>query len=430
MNRWFAIAALAFLLANDGQAAGETVAIVGAKILTGDGEAMEPGTVVFAGGKITSVTQGGAAPAGARVVDGKGLTVAPGFIESGTNLGLVEIDQVPATHDEDEATSPVTPQVRVVDGFHPGSKLIAVARINGVTSALVSPGDGNVFTGQSALVHLDGWTLPEMLVKAPVAMHMGFGEPPKARYGERKTQPSTRMGIAATVRETFEKALAYKRKKDDFEKKSKEKKDKDKPPSPPDVDMKSEALLPVLSGALPVIARAQRMDDILTAIRLSEEFHFRLILSRAAEAYKVAATLAAKKIPVIVGPIGTQPDAIEEQGAIYENAALLAKAGVTVAIESNDTQNVRNLPFQAGLAVRYGMPYAAALSAITSVPARLFGVEAQMGRVASGCSADLAVFEGDPLEPRSKVRFVFIAGREIPLRSYQTDLYDQYRQRP
>lgn len=422
--------AIAFLMAGSATAWAETVAIEGATIYTGVGPAIEAGTVVFADGKITEVGKGVTAPKGARVIDGNGLTVVPGFINAGTDVGLTEIEEEQITHDGDEATNPVTPQMRVLDGFNPGSQYIPVIRMNGVTSVLTEPGDGNVFSGQSAVFRLDGWTTPDMLVKSPVALHINMGEPPKARYGERKTQPSTRMGIAATIRETFVKAQQYRDKWADYEKKLQTTKDPSKKPSRPDKDLKMEALLPVLAKQIPVVVRAQRMDDILTAIRLSEEFGFRMILSGGTDAYRVASTLAAKQIPVLLGPITTQPDSIEDQGAIYENAALLHKAGVKIAIRTGGHEMARNVAFEAGLAVRYGLPHDAAIEAITSEASRVLGVAEEIGSIEKGKSADLAIFEGDPLEPRSLVKRVFIAGRDILLRSYQTDLFERYRARP
>ena len=188
-----------------------------------------------------------------------------------------------------------------------------------------------------------------------------------------------------------------------------------------------EALLPALDGTMPVLARAHRVDDILTAVRLADEFHLKLILSHGTEAYKVADLLAARKIPVLVGPITTQPERIETQGAIYDNAARLRRAGVEIAIMSDETLNARMLPYEAGLAVAYGLPWEEAIRAITAAPAAIFGVADRIGSLKPGLEADLVVTDGDPLQPLTRLRHLMIAGRPVPLTSRQTDLYARWR---
>ena len=169
------------------------------------------------------------------------------------------------------------------------------------------------------------------------------------------------------------------------------------------------------------------MDDILTAIRLADEFKLHLILSHAAEGYKVADLLASKKIPVILGPITTQPDRIETLGAIYENAALLNDAGVKIAIQTDRTNDARTLPWEAGLAVAYGLPWDAALRSVTLSPAEIFGVADRLGSLEPGKRADLIVTTGDPFQPLTQVKHLFIRGKEISLRTRQDELADKYR---
>jgi imidazolonepropionase-like amidohydrolase len=183
-----------------------------------------------------------------------------------------------------------------------------------------------------------------------------------------------------------------------------------------------------LAGEFPVIASARRTDDILTAIRIAEEFGFRLVLSHATDAYKIAGQLAAKKIPVIVGPVTTQPSSMEDLGAIYENAAKLHEAGVAIAIQSDGVHNVRWLPHEAGLAVAYGLPHEAALRAITLAPAEILGVADSLGSIDEGKIANVVVADGDPLELTTRIEHVFIAGQSVPLESHQTELFERYRE--
>lgn len=367
------------------------------------------GVLVIRGGRIESI--GKDVPADARLVEGK--VVTPGFIDAQTYLGLWEVDQVPQTRDEHEASDPVTPNAWVGDAINPGSALIPVTRMNGVTTVVVSPSERNVISGVSALVDLDGRLVSDMLVVPRLALLVNFGEDPTKQWRESK-KVVTRMGLAAVVREAFTKAQAYAAKKEKGEHA---------------YDARMEALLPALRGDLPVIARAHRLDDLWTAIRIAEEFKLKLILSHATEGWKIAGEIAKRKIPVLVGPINTQPDSMETQGATYENADILHRAGVRIAMQTNDAHNVRNLPFMAGIAAAYGLPADEALRAITVNPAEIFGLS-DLGVLKPGARANVAVFDGDPLQPRTKVLALFIAGRRIELRSRQTELAERYGWKP
>jgi imidazolonepropionase-like amidohydrolase len=413
------------------------IAIVGGKVFPVSGPPIEGGTVVIREGKIEAVGKGVAVPADAQRIDATGQWVLPGMTDSRTHLGIWEVDLSEPTRDEDERSEPVTPQMRVVDAFYDESENIPITRQVGITSALVTPGEGNLINGQSALVDLGGDDLPDVLVKFPIAMHFSLGEPPKERYGARTQLPSTRMGSAALIRSSLLQARDYLAKKDAYEQKKlacdtskpkkKGKEDGKCPPDPPAVDFKLEALTSVLKGEMPAVFRAQRMDDILTAVRLSEEFKLKLILSHAAEGYKVADLLASKRIPVLVGPITTQPEAIETLGAIYENAALLNQAGVKIAIQTDRTNDARTLPWEAGLAVTYGLPWDAALRAVTLSPAEIFGVADRLGSLEPGKRADVIVTTGDPFQPLTQVKHLFIRGTERSLRTRQDDLAEKYR---
>jgi len=412
-------------------------AITGGRVYTMTGPPIDDATIVVEGGLIREVRKGLEPPVGATVIDAGGAWVFPGFIEPGTHLGLSEIDLEDITRDEDEATDPVLPQMQVMDAYYTESDLIPVARLHGLTAAFAAPGEGNVFGGRGAVVRLDGDSPEAVLVKDRAALVINLGEPPKARYGPKHQSPDTRMGIAALVREAFVKASDYRAKWADYERTRQEyeKKAGAKPsggkaaerPAPPDRDLKLEALLPALEGTMPVVVRAHRVDDILTALRLADEFKLKLIVNRGTEAYKVADLLAARNIPVIVGPISTQPDRIETLGAIYDNAARLHRAGVKIAIQSGDTLNARMLPYEASLAVAYGLPWDEAIRAITVNAAEILGVADRIGSIQPGREADLIVAAGDPLQPLTPLRHMMIKGRPIPLTSRQTALYEKWR---
>ncbi|MCI0615251.1 amidohydrolase family protein [bacterium] len=408
-------------------AADETIAIINAKIYTMTGAAIENGVVILKGGQIEDLGTGIQPPDGARVIDASGKTVLPGFIDSNCHVGLEEVNQVKATVDDSEATDPVTPQLSVMDAFYPDSKTIGVTRWNGITAGIVAPADENVFTGMSAVVEFSGNRLDQIVLKSPSALHVTLGEAPKATYGQRNKIPSTRMGTAAVLRETFQKAKEYDQKwKDQSKPKSDEKKGKESKEF--ERNLKSEAVLQVLQGKIPLVVSAHRVDDILTAIRIADEFGItNLVISHGTEAYKISNILAQKKIPVLVGPVTTQPDRMETLGARYENAALLQKAGVLIAIQTNDAHNVRNLPYEAGLAVANGLPYEEALKAITVNPARIFEVDQQVGTLEKGKRANLIIANGDPLEPNTVIEKVFIGGVEMPDMNYQAELWQEFR---
>lgn len=407
-------------------AADETIAIINAKIYTMTGAPIENGVLILKGGKIEEIGTGIQPPAGARVIDASGKTVLPGFIDANCHVGLEEVNQVKATVDDSEATDPVTPQLSVMDAFYPDSRTIGVTRSNGITAGIVAPADENVFTGMSAVVEFSGNRLDQIVLKSPSALHVTLGEAPKATYGQRNKIPSTRMGTASILRETFQKAKEYDQKwKDESKPKSDEKKGKES--KEPERNLKSEAVLQVLQGKIPLVVSAHRVDDILTAIRIADEFGIsNLVINHSTEAYKISSILAQKKIPVLVGPVTTQPDRMETLGARYENAAMLQKAGVLIAIQTNDAHNVRNLPYEAGIAVANGLPYEEALKAITVNPSRIFKVDQEIGTLEKGKRANLIIANGDPLEPKTAIEKVFIGGIEMPQLNYHKQIWQDF----
>ena len=409
------------------------VAIRGGRVLPIAGAAIDDGVVVIQDGKISAV--GGKdtpVPEGAEVVDAKGRIVMPGLVDGLSTLGLVEVDQVDATKDSDEAVAPLTPQVVAADGINVGSPVFRITRMNGTTTAVVAPDAGNVVAGRSSAIHLHGARLDAMLVAPVVAMHAAIGEPPMMRYGKKDQAPSTRMGEVAMLRAAIVKAREYAAKWARFEDlkahpKPPEPGKEAEAPEPPSLDLELDAWGAVLRREIPLVVRAQRLSDIQAAMRVAKEFDLRLVVQGGAEAWKVAADLAAAQVPVLVGPVTTDPDSMETLGARPDNAALLAAAGVKVAIVSAENHNARNLPYEAGIAVANGLPMDAALAAITLVPAQVLGLDARVGALVPGKDADVILLDGDVIQPRTKVLRMWIRGREVQLTSRQTELADKWR---
>ena len=417
--------AIAFLSA--ASAGARPVAITGAKVWTLEGPAIENGTVVIDSGRITAVGAGLAPPAGSLVVDGKGLQLAPGFVSGPTHLGLEEISQVASTVDYNESADPVSPQARVIDAYNSESAVIPVTRMNGITSAVIVPGTQDVVSGQAAVVSLLGLQLSALTLRAPAALCVTLGEPPKGFWGPKNRSPQTRMGNAAVLRAAFTKARDYVAKWDAYDKKSSSAgSGKGKEATPPDRDLGLDAIALALQGKIPVLITAQRADDIETALRIAAEFKLRWILNGGAEAWKLASRLKEAGVPITLQE-SEEPDKMETLGARYDNAAILYKAGVQVSFNlAESPHTLRNLPYEAGVAVSYGLPYEEALKALSLNTARMFGVSDQVGSIAVGKQADLVLWDGDPLEPLSRVKQLWIRGEDVPLRSVQTLLRERY----
>jgi imidazolonepropionase-like amidohydrolase len=230
------------------------------------------------------------------------------------------------------------------------------------------------------------------------------------------------MGMAAQLRQAFLDAQDYLQKQSDYEKKSKT----DKTATPPKRDLKLEALLPYLKGERPVVLAANTAPDVETAVSVANEFHLKFILNHVQHAQKALDFIASLKVPVIVGPIWELPKEMDRYDAVYSLPAELQKRGVRVIIASDDAHNVRNLPYQAGYSVAYGLPYDEALRAITLYPAQAFGVDKDYGSLDVGKVANVVVANGDPLDVKTDVKHVFIAGREVPMDNRQIRLRDEY----
>jgi imidazolonepropionase-like amidohydrolase len=407
-------------------AAPETIALRGGKLLTVSHGVIENGVVVMQNGKITAVGPASTViPAGAKVIDVTGMTVYPGLFDAETHLGLTEVQADRMTDDTLEASDEIMPHMHVADAFHAETALIPVARINGVTNAIVAPAAGDTLPGQDALIQLAGRSSEDMLVVRDIALPLNFtGRQRRNESFATAKFPQTRMGMAAQLRQAFIDAQDYEAKLAAYDKKKAA--DPDKAGTPPKRDLKLEALLPYLHGQKPMVLAAEEPNDLQTILDMAKEFHLKVIFNHLAHSSAVLDKVAASGFPVIVGPIYEQPKEWERYDAVYRLPAEMAKRGIKIAFATYDSHNARNLPYAAGYATGFGLPPDEALKAITLNPAQMFGVDKDLGSLDAGKVANVVVANGDPLDVKTDVKHVFIAGQEIPLVSKQTELRDQY----
>ncbi|MDF1662778.1 MAG: amidohydrolase family protein [Planctomycetota bacterium] len=356
------------------------------------------GTILFAKGKIVDLGPKVTIPKGYRVIDGKGLTVTPGLIDSGTELGLTEIGSADETQDVREAGR-FQPDLIALEGVHPHSELIPVTRLAGTTTALTLPSGGSI-SGQASVIHLDGVIADEMKVVKNLGLVMNI--PAKSTI-----KPITEYLKKARVYHKQRRANAGTK-----------------------LHPQYEAMIPYLQGEKPVIVNVQSAKAIVDVVEWARKQKLELILRGARDAWKVADYLAARKVRVIIGPIMAVPrGAFLPYDSAYKNAVALQKAGVLYAIQSGDASNARILPFEAGMAAAFGLSPEQALHAITLAPAQIMGMDHRYGSLEKGKVADLIISSGHPLEPSSRVVGMFIKGRKVRLESKQTRLARRFKKR-
>jgi imidazolonepropionase-like amidohydrolase len=440
-GRWSLVIGLVLLLTTFVFSQGKPIALKGGKLLTVSHGTIENGVLVMKDGKIAAIGAAGSVnvPSDAQVIDITGMTVYPGLIDSETQLGLTEISAEQMTNDLVESSDEIMPHMHVYDAFHAESELIPVSRLNGITNAIVSPSNGDTLPGQDSFIQLDGASALDMLLIRDIAMPLNFtADQRRNESWEKRKFPQTRMGMAAQLRQTFLDAQEYQRswsdynkKKSDFEKNPPNDKEKDKkqPPSPPKRDLKLEAVVPYLDGKKQIVLAAEEPSDLETAVGLAKEFNLKFVLNHISFTQPVLDYVAGLKVPVIVGPIYENPKPDERYDAVYSLPAQLYKRGVKIAFASYDAHQVRNLPYQAGFAVAFGLPYDEALKALTLNPAEMWGVADKLGSLDAGKTANIVVSTGDPLDVASDVKQVYIEGKAVPMTSRQTRLRDQYSSR-
>jgi len=385
------------------------LAIKGAKVITaccadsGKSWEIEQCVILVDGGKITAIGKDVPVPAGVEVIDASGMIVTPGLIDAHSHIGIMEEAVGWAGDDVNELTDPNTADVRALDGIYPADPQFAKACAGGVTCVQIGPGSGNVIGGEMLAAKTCGTIVDDMVVKRFTGMKAALGENPKRVYGSEKKRPSTRMGNAAVMRTALQKARDYMRKVEAA---------KAAPDKTPETDLKCEALARVLRKEPPLRVHAHRADDILTAIRIKEEFDIDISIEHCTEGHKLAGILAAKKIPCCVGPSIYQRGKLECKELGFLAPVSLAKASAYFAIITDaDVLPQEYLGIQAGMAVREGMDEKTALAAITRVPAEIIGIADRVGTLEVGKDADLVVWDGDPFEYLTHAVYTIIDGK-------------------
>jgi imidazolonepropionase-like amidohydrolase len=385
------------------------LAIKGGKVYTITKGVIDGGTVLVDGGKIVKVGKRIKVPDDAEVIDVSGKVVMPGLVEAHCHIGISEEKIGWAGSDGNEATDPATPHMRALDGIKANADEggLEAALKAGITTVQILPGSANVIGGTGVVVKTaPKVVIDEMVVREPSGMKIAFGENPRRVYGQGlKRMPSTRMGVAGVLREWLQKAKGYMEKRERL---------KDDPEKRPEVDLKLEALVPVIKGEIPLRAHAHRADDIATAVRIAEEFGVEISWEHATEGHRIAEWIAEKGVPAVWGPSLGSRGKWEMRELGFDTPRILYEAGVKLAIQTDATgSNIRHLPIAAGMAVKHGLPYEEALRAITINPAEILGVADRVGSIEKGKDADLRILDGDPLELRTKVEMVLIDGEIV-----------------
>jgi imidazolonepropionase-like amidohydrolase len=403
------------------------IAICNGTVMTMTQGTFAPGTVLVEGGRIVAIGEQVVIPEDAETYDAKGKFVMPGLIDPHCHVGLFPEGIGWEYSDGNEMTDPITPQLRALDAVHPEDPAFKELVEAGVTTVNTGPGSGNLVGGQwVCLKTMPRASVEQMVVLEPAGMKMALGENPKRVYGEQKKAPSTRMGNAAALRTALVDARNYLQKWERYEfemaayRAKVEAGNQDaEEPKRPERDLKLESLGRVLRREMKARVHAHRADDMLTAIRIAEEFDLDLTLEHATEGYKIADILAAKQIPVTVGPILFSREKYELKEMTPRNPGLLAQAGVKVAIQTDEMSAVKYLTINAALAVREGMGEEDALKAITINAAEIIGVDDRVGSLEAGKDADVVVFNGHPLDYRTVVDLVLVDGQVAYMREQE-----------
>jgi imidazolonepropionase-like amidohydrolase len=404
---------------------GEIYAIRGATIHTLAGADIMNGTVVLQDGRITAVGASVAIPAGAEVINASGLHVYPGLFDASTSLGLTEIGAVDVTNDARELGD-YNPHLQAATAVHPASEHLPVTRANGITHALTAPsGSNGGLAGQAAVIHLDGWTIEEMLIEKSVGIVVqwpsvggggrgfgGFGGGQRP-YSERLEQYQERVD---QLKQWFQAARHYGQAIASGERTPR--------------DLRLEALGPVVTGDLPLLFMANSDRDILNAIAFAEEEEVDFVIAGASEAWKIANVLAEKNVKVILGPTQSMPSGADEAyDEPYSNPGILHAAGVKFGFGTFNSSSSRVLPYEAAMAVGFGLPHDAALRAVTINNAEIFGLGDRLGTVEVGKIGNLIVTDGDPLNIQTRIVHLIVNGRPVSTDNKHRQLYERYRAR-
>lgn len=377
------------------------------------------GTLIINKGKIEALGTNVAVPAGAQVIDCKGLRVYPGMIDGGTGIGLLEIGQIPQATDQRE-TGDIIPQMKALTAINPNSVVIPVTRVSGVTTVITRP-EGGLLPGQAALVNMHGYT-PDQMFAGFEGVVLNFPNTGKRGFFDRRTEDEIKRDSEKALKQlndVWEKTIQY------------HKLDSASQGKGVSYYPELQALLPVARGEKTLMIEANAAKDIQAALKwVAERKIKKVILTGAAEGWRVASEIAKANLPVVTGPVIAIPTRdYDRYDQAYANAGALRKAGVKVALRTLQTENARNLPYHAGYAAAFGLGKEEALKAVTLAPAEIFGVAKTLGSLEVGKHATLFVCDGDPFETKTQVKHVFIEGWQIPMTSRQTELYDEFLNR-
>jgi imidazolonepropionase-like amidohydrolase len=381
-------------------------AIVGGYVVPVGAAPIEGGTVLIEDGKIIAVGPEADIdiPEDAELVDASGSWVLPGFIDAHAHLGVHEDGEGWAGNDTNEMTDPNGARFRAIDGIDPYEPGFDDALAGGITSVVIKPGSGNPIGGQTIGVKTWGRSILDMVFAEHVSVKSALGENPKRVYGEKKQTPSTRLGVAAILREAFTKARNYQAKREHTLGEGK----------PFEIDLTNETLVKVLDGELYWDQHVHRADDMVTAIRLADEFGYKLVINHGTEGHLIADLLAERDVPVILGPLFTTKSKVELRHRSLRSPGILARAGVKIAITTDHpVVPINFLVYQAALAVKDGLDPETAIKALTQHPAQMLGLDDRVGTLAPGLDADVVLWSGDPLDVMNRATRVFIGGREV-----------------
>lgn len=413
-------------------AANGVYAIRNARIVTVAGPEIENGVVVIRNGRIEAVGATVPVPAGAQEIDGRGLSIYPGMIDIGTSLGLVEISAGASGTVDLSEIGEMNPNAQAIIAINPHSEHVDVTRVSGVTSVATLP-VGGIISGQAALINLDGTTPGEMTLVRSAALVVNFprivAPPDPFSFLQPQQAPNIPEATVARdrqldgLRKLLRDAEAYGRAQDAYLQNGSLPR--------PSSDIRLAALVPFARGERPVILRADREADIRAAVRFADEMKLRPVILGGNDAWKAAPLLKERDVPVILtGTLNLPLREDDDYDTLYETAAKLQRAGVRFCISTGDSgAHVRDLPYHAGMAAAFGLTRDEALRAVTLYPAQIMNTADRVGSIAPGKIANLVVTDGDLLEPRTRVRYLFIGGRSLPLTSRHTELYEQFKNR-
>ena len=380
------------------------ILIINGRILTMAGPTYDPGCIQITGTIISTIAEKITPSGNESVIDAKGCWVLPGLVESHCHIGITEEKTGLEGDDCNETTEPITPYLKAIDAINPMDAAFHSAIKAGITSVMAGPGSSNVVGGQFAFLKTDGRCLDDMIVLEPAAMKIALGENPKKNYGNNNTMPSTRMAIGAMLRRELLRASQY----------IEEKRRAQAAGQAFEEDFELECWIPVFEKRIPLKAHVHRADDILTAIRIAKQFGLRMTLDHCTEGHLIAESINESGYPAILGPHLASRNKIEVQYMDFKTAGLLYKAGVKIALTTDHPVSlIQYLPLCAGLAAKEGLDQEEALKAITINAAQICNVSARVGSLEIGKDADIAIFDGNPMQTLTRCLVTIINGRVV-----------------